>query len=176
MMLDAAASLVMIGNVGKLGSMSTPFGGEGKPAMVWRNQPRFNRTKTLGVMCVAVAALLAWHASTNDVEAGLIVSCNVPSAGDASAAAVPNAPPVLPFLRYRPSQWFLLCSSNSTDGAGASAPLYGSTAGLVAAMGQTFPLVRPSLISRLSLGSRISLPDPFAGRFFRPPRPASALG
>jgi hypothetical protein len=116
-------------------------------------------------LCVVLAV---WCASS-DANAGVIVATDVAIGGmsPSQAPAVPE--PAKPLVRDV-GQLSLLYGTNHTNGAGSPAPTSGPGSGLVALASETLATTPNTLISRLALFSRISLPPPLEDRFFRPPR------
>jgi hypothetical protein len=131
-------------------------------------------TRTL---CVAVGALAIWFASSAGATAGVIVASDATIGATTSSSAslassqTPSAPePVKPNIRDLAQASLLYGPTNNTGGAGAPAPTSGPGSGLVAFVSERPATAPNTLISRLSLFSRIALPSPLEDRFFRPPR------
>jgi hypothetical protein len=117
-------------------------------------------------LCVACAV---WFASGDRANAGVIVATDA-WIGSMSAPQTPVAPePAKPSLR-KLDLASLLSSTTNTSGAGSPAPSFGPSAGLVALSSDVLVTAPNTLISRLSLFSRLTLPSPLEDRFFRPPR------
>ena len=135
-------------------------------------QPRSGRLAAVKrTWCVAVAACAVWLASSVDAGAGVIVATDLQSVGGMSAPPTPAAPqPVSPLVGDHEQESLHLGTTNNTQGAGSQAPTNGPGTGLVAVVSQRPATAQNTLISRLALFSRISLPSPLEDRFFRPPR------
>src|SRR5487761_1535979 len=108
------------------------------------------------MLCAAVGAWAVWFAATG-ADAGVIVAADGQSVGGMSASQSPAAPqPVSPLVRDRQQESLLNSSTTNTGGAGSSAPTFGPSTGLVALVSAAPATAQTSLVSRLSLASRIS--------------------
>jgi len=170
-MLDAAASLVMIGTVGLLGSRASKCEAGVKAAMTCHREHRSCRASGFRAMCVAGAALVVWLVSLGDATAGVIVNCDAVLSGEMAAPQRPVDPqPAMPLIRDRQQPSLPPSVTNNAGGAGSQPPSVGPSAGLAALASEAPTTAQSNLVSRLTLCSRISLPSPLEDRFFRPPR------
>ena len=128
------------------------------------------------MLCVAIGAWAVWFSAAADADAGVIVATDlqmmgVQSVGGMSASQSPAVPqPVSPLVRDRQQESLLNGTTTNTGGAGSPTPTFGPSTGLVALVSEGPATAQTSLVSRLALASRISLPSPLEDRFFRPPR------
>lgn len=117
---------------------------------------------------VALVVYVVWLTSITDARAGVIVAAV--SEMSQGSRSEPPAAPATPAVSDLEQASLLLSSTNTGGGAGSQSPTFGPGAGLVALVSEGPATTPKTLVSRLFLFGRLSLPSPLEDRFFRPPR------
>lgn len=128
------------------------------------------------MMRVGVAVLAVSFVVASRADAGVMVAGDSePVARDAIPGGLAGSPtPVPDKSSPRINEWqgvpLFDGSSPTSGGAGSQTNSGGSSLSVIALVSESPRTAQSSVVSRLALCSRISLPSPLEDRFFRPPR------
>lgn len=174
-MLDGADSLVIIGDIEPVFSGASKCEAGVKAAMVCANEHSFSLSRAIGAVSIAAAALLVALACSSEANAGVIVSCVLPSvdgtyADGTYADGNQGTQPFAPSVPQKRGLLSLFCPGGgpiSNTSAGSST---GTTFFPIAEAGRSSELPEPEPRGYVAGAVAPVVPLPPLFDFLRPPR------